>query len=130
MFVGVGGFDDALEVYLCLVVVGFDGRWLLLPRQHFLLVEAVAVVDFLQIKLEFVVVGDGDVRSNEGALVLVEALSERGEVFVGVPFGVVIFLQFLLGMHVKGTPLVVEVVEDLEWRLGFILCGSPFDIFT
>jgi hypothetical protein len=66
--------------------------------------------------LEFVVVGDGDVRSNEGALVVVEALSERGEVFVGVPFGVVIFLQFLLGLHVEGTPSVVEVVKDLKRR--------------
>ncbi len=116
MFVGVGGFDDALEVSLRLVVVGFDVGWLLLPRQHFLLVEAVAVVNFLQIKLEFVIVGDGDVRSNEGALVVVEVLSERGEVFVGVPFGVVIFLQFLLGLNVEGTPSVVEVVEDLNRR--------------
>jgi len=114
LFVGVGGFDDALEVILRLDVVGFDDGWLLLPRQQFLLVEAVAVLDFLQIKLEFVVVGDGDVRSDEGALVVIKALSKCGEVFVGVPFGVVIFLQFLLGLHVEGTPLIVEVVEDLE----------------
>ena len=49
-------------------------------------------------------------------MVVVEALSERGEVFVGVPFGVVIFLQFLLGLHVEGTPSIVEVVEDLKRR--------------
>jgi len=49
-------------------------------------------------------------------LVIVEALSECGEVFVGVPFRVVIFLQFFLGLHVEGTPSIVEVVEDLEWR--------------
>ncbi len=71
----------------------------MLPRQHFLLVEAVAVVDFLQIKLEFAIVGDGDVQSHEGTLVVVEALSERGEVFVGVPFRVVILFELLLGLQ-------------------------------
>ena len=34
--------------------------------------------------------------------------------FAGVPFGVVFFLHFLLGLHVEGTPSIVEVVEDLE----------------
>ena len=86
MFVGVGGFDDALEVILRFDVVGFDDGWLLLPHQHLLLVEAFAAVDYLQIKLEFVVVSDGDVRSDKEALVVIEALSECGEVFVGVPF--------------------------------------------
>ena len=82
LFVGVGGFDNALEVCLCLVVVGFDVGQMLLPRQHFLLVKAIAVVDLLQVKLEFVVIGNGDVRSHKGALVVVKVLPEHGEVFV------------------------------------------------
>ena len=50
----------------------------------------VAVVDFFQVKLEFVVIGDGDVRSNESALVVVKVLSKGREVFVGmVPLCVV-----------------------------------------
>jgi hypothetical protein len=50
----------------------------------------VAVVDFFQVKLEFVVISDGDVRSNESMLVVVEALSKGREVFVGmVPLCVV-----------------------------------------
>jgi hypothetical protein len=44
----------------------------------------VAVVDFYQVKLEFVIIGDGDIRLNESALVAVEALSKGREVFVGV----------------------------------------------
>jgi hypothetical protein len=39
---------------------------------------------FLPGKLEFVVISDGDVQSNESALVVVEALSKGREVFVGV----------------------------------------------
>ncbi len=44
----------------------------------------VAVVDFFQVKLEFVVIGNGDVRSNESTLVVIEALSKGREVFAGV----------------------------------------------
>jgi hypothetical protein len=41
-----------------------------------LLVEAVAVIDLLQIELEFVIVGYGDVRSDEGSLIVVKPLPE------------------------------------------------------
>jgi hypothetical protein len=44
----------------------------------------VAVVDFFQVKLEFVVIGDGDVQSNKSALGVIKALSKSREVFVGV----------------------------------------------
>ena len=44
----------------------------------------VAVIDFFQVKLEFVVISDGDVRLNESMLVVVEVLSKGREVFVGV----------------------------------------------
>ncbi len=50
----------------------------------------VAVIDFFQVNLEFVVISDGDVRSNESTLVVMEALSKGHEVFVGmVPLCVV-----------------------------------------
>jgi hypothetical protein len=42
-----------------------------------LLVKAVAVIDLLQIELEFVIVGYGDVRSDEGLLIVVESLPKR-----------------------------------------------------
>ena len=43
-----------------------------------------AVIDFFQVKLEFVVISNGDVRSNESPLIFVKALSKGREVFVGV----------------------------------------------
>ncbi len=50
----------------------------------------VAVIDFFQVKLEFVIIGSGEVSSNESALVVIEALSKGREVFVGmVPLCVV-----------------------------------------
>ncbi len=50
----------------------------------------VAVINFFQVKLDFVIISDGDVQSNEIALVVIEALSKGGEVFVGmVPLCVV-----------------------------------------
>jgi hypothetical protein len=58
-----------------------------------LFVETVDVVDFLQVELEFVVIGDGDIRSHKRALVVIESLSEGRQVFDSVlPFRVVRFL--------------------------------------
>jgi hypothetical protein len=115
LFVGVGGFDDALEVGSRQVVVGRRGCWLLFPCQHLLLVEEVAIVDFLQIKLELVIVGDGDVRSDKGALIIIEALPECRKVFVSVPFCVVFLFDDLLCLDVEGTPVFVPMLQDLEW---------------
>ncbi len=47
-------------------------------------------------------------------MVVIEMLSEGGEVLVAVPFRQVGFLELLLGLEVKGTPCRVEVVEVLE----------------
>jgi hypothetical protein len=58
-----------------------------------LFVETVDVVDFLQVELEFVVIGDGDIRSHKRALVVIESLSKGRQVFDSVlPFRVVRFL--------------------------------------
>jgi hypothetical protein len=58
-----------------------------------LFVETVDVVDFLQVELEFVVIGDGDIRSHKRTLVVIESLSEGRQVFDSVlPFHVVRFL--------------------------------------
>ena len=77
-------------------------------------VEAVAVIDFLQVELEFVVICDGNIRSYESALVVIEALPKRCQVFNGVvPLCVVCFLEFLFCLHVEGAPAIVEVLKDL-----------------
>ena len=47
-------------------------------------VEAVDVVHFLQVELEFVIISDGDIKSNERTLVVVKALSTGCQVFVGM----------------------------------------------
>ena len=57
-----------MEVSLCC-------HRLLFPRQHFLLVKAVAVIHIFQIKLKLIIVGNGDVGTDEGTLVVVEALA-------------------------------------------------------
>ncbi len=68
-----------------------------------MLVEFVAVINFFQIKLQLVVVGDGYVRSYECVLVVVKSLAKSGEMFVAVPL-----------CDVEGTPAVVEMLEGLE----------------
>ena len=96
------------------VEVRFGCCWFPLPCQHFLLVEAVAVVDFLQVELEFVIISDGDVRSYERALVIVEVLSNCRQVLDGVvPLCVVCFFEFLFCLCVEGAPAIVEVLKDL-----------------
>ena len=77
-------------------------------------VEAVAVVDFLQVELEFVVNRDCNVRSYKRALVGVETFSKRCQVLDGVvPLCVVCFLEFLLCLNVERTNAIVEVLENL-----------------
>ena len=77
-------------------------------------VEAVAVVDFLQVELEFVVIRDCNVRSYERTLVVVEAFSKHCQVLNGVvPLCVACFLEFLLRLNVERTPTIVEVLENL-----------------
>ena len=75
-------------------------------------VEAVAVVDFLQVELEFVLIRDCHIRSYERALVVVEAFSKRCQMLDGVvPLCVVCFLEFLLRLNAEGTPAIVEVLK-------------------
>jgi hypothetical protein len=99
---------------LCQVIVGLRGCWLLFPRQHLLLVEAVAIVDFLEIKLELVAISNGDVQSDKGALIIIEALPKCREVFVSIPFCVVFLFEDLLCLEVEGTPAFVQMLQDLE----------------
>ncbi len=77
LLVGVGRLDNDFEVCLRKIEVGLGVLWLLFPRQHLLLVKAVAVIDLLQIELEFVIVGYGDIRLDEGLLIIIELLPER-----------------------------------------------------
>ncbi len=58
LLVFVGRFHQRLEVLLGKLVVGLGGSGLLLPTENFVLVKMVAVVHFLQVKLEFVFVHD------------------------------------------------------------------------
>jgi hypothetical protein len=55
------GLDDLLKVVLHLVAVGLGGGGLLFPQEHLLLVKAIAVVDFLKVKLKVVAGSDGDI---------------------------------------------------------------------
>jgi hypothetical protein len=93
-----------------------------------MLVKAVAIVDFLQIKLELVVVFDGDVRSDEGTLIIIEALPKCCEVFVSIPFCVVFLFEDLLCLDVERTPEFVQMLQDLEWSDVVIRCEAMFEL--
>jgi len=76
--------------------------------------KTVALVDFLQVELEFVVIHDCNVQSYKRVLVIVEAFSKRCQVLDGVvPLCVVCFLEFLLRLNVERTPAIDEVLENL-----------------
>jgi hypothetical protein len=95
-------------------VVSLDGGGLSLPIKHFVLVEMVAVIHLLQIKLDFVCICDRYVGADERALVVVEVLPEGGDMFVTIPLGVVRIFQPLLRFNVKGAPAVIQMFQDLE----------------
>ncbi len=73
------------------VCLDIDG-WLLLI-EHLGLVKMVGFVHLPQIKLEFVIVHDRDVGSDEGALFIIKSLAKGGEVLVAIPLCVVRVLQ-------------------------------------
>jgi hypothetical protein len=98
------GLDSCLKVVLGTCVVGLGGRGLLFPFHHLGLVENVEIVHLLQVELEHFLIQDGDVRLHKGGLVVVETLSNGGEVLVAVPLLEVGILELLLGLGVKGTP--------------------------
>ncbi len=87
---------------------------MLLPFQHVVLVEVVAVVHLFEIKLELIFICNRDVGADEGLLVVIEALAKSGKVFVAVPFCVVRVFQCFLCLDVKRAPTVIEVLQDLE----------------
>jgi hypothetical protein len=87
---------------------------LLLSLQHVVLVEVVAAVHLLEIKLELVLIRDRDIGADEGLLVVIEALAKSGKVLVAIPFCVVRIFQCFLCLDVKRAPTVVEVLQDLE----------------
>ncbi len=87
---------------------------MLLSLQHVVLVEVVAAVHLLEIKLELVLIRDRDIGADEGLLVVIEALAKSGKVLVAIPFCVVRIFQCFLCLDVKRAPTVVEVLQDLE----------------
>ncbi len=114
LLVGVGCFDQRLKVILGAVIVSFGGIGLLLPLQHVILVEVVAVVHLFEIKLELVLIRDRDVRADEGSLVVIKELAKSGKVLVAILFCVVRIFQCFLCLDVKRAPTVDEVLQDLE----------------
>ncbi len=96
------------------LVVGLGGGGLLLPIKHFVLVKKVAVVHFLQVKLEFVFVRNYYVGADKLALVIVEVLPKGSEMFVTIPTGVVCLFKCFLCFDVKEAPTVVQMLQDLE----------------
>jgi hypothetical protein len=78
------------------------------------LIKLVAAVHLLQIELEFVFVGDVDPKAFDAKLFVIETFSKGGEVHIAIPFGPTLGLDVLLGMHIKQTPLCVQMLEDLD----------------
>ncbi len=82
--------------------------------EHFILVKMVAVVHLLQKKLEIVFVRDSNVRTEEHALVIVDALPEGSEMFIAIPLGVVSIFQRFLCFDISGATTVVKMFQDLD----------------
>jgi hypothetical protein len=78
--------------------------------------------------LELVVVNNGDIGSDEGALIIIEALPKCREVFVSVPFCVVFIFWDLLCLDVEGTPAFVQMLQDLEWSNVGICREAMFEL--
>jgi hypothetical protein len=66
--------------------------------------EHVGVVHLLEIELELFFVGDGDVRSDEGGLVVVKSFAKRIKVLMAVLLCKVGVLEFLFGLHIERAP--------------------------
>ena len=96
--------DLEFEVVFGEVIVSFDVDRLLLPFHHFSLVEHVGVVHLLKIELEFVIVRDGDVGSDEGSLVVIKSFAKRSKVLVAVPLCKVGIFEFLFCLHIERAP--------------------------
>ena len=96
--------DLEFEVVIGEVLIIFDVDRLLLPFHHLGLVKHVGVVHLLDIELELVFVGDGDVGSDEGGLVVVKAFAKRSKVLVVGPLCKVGVLEFLFCFHIERAP--------------------------
>ena len=79
-------FHKEFEVALGLLIVGFDGGGLALPLHHLGLVEHIGIVDLLEVELQLVFVGDGDVRTNQRVLIVVKLFPKGGDLLGAVPF--------------------------------------------
>ena len=80
----------------------------------------------LEIELELDFVRDGDVRSDEGSLVVIEAFSERGKVLMVVPLCKVGVVEFLLCLYIKRAPCQINVFKDLEGGCVAVGCVTMF----
>jgi hypothetical protein len=78
--------------------------------------------------LDLVVVGDGDIRLDKGALIIIKALPKCREVFISIPFCVVFLFEDLLCLDVKGTPAFVQMLQDLEWSDVAIRLEAMFEL--
>ncbi len=67
----------------------------------------------LKIELEFVFVGDFDPETLDTNLII-RPFSEGGAVHIAIPFGPIFGLEELLGIHIRRTPLCVQMLEDLD----------------
>jgi hypothetical protein len=110
----IGCFHQCLEILFGKHVVGLDGGGLLLPIKHFVLVEVVAAVRLLQVKLEFVFVCNCYIGADERTLVVVEVLPEGSEMLSPIQLGVVRAIQCFLHFDIKGAPAIIQMFQDLE----------------
>jgi hypothetical protein len=114
LLVCVGCFHQHLKVLLGKLAVGLGGGGLSLPIEHFILVKMVAVIHFLQVKLEFVFVCDCYIGADKHALGIVEVLPNDSEMFFTIPLGVVCIFKCFLCFDIKGAPAVIQMFQDLK----------------
>jgi hypothetical protein len=78
------------------------------------LIKLVAGVHLPQIELEVVFVGDVDPKVFDANFSIIKTFSKGGDVYIPIPFGPILDLDELLGVHIKWTPSYVQMLEDLD----------------
>ncbi len=68
----------------------------------------------LQIELEFDFIGDVDPKMFDANLFFINMFSKGSEVYIAIPLGPILGLDELLGVHIKWTPLCVQMLKDLD----------------
>ncbi len=106
--------NESFEVLLGLCPAGFGGLGLVLPGCYLCLIKLVARVHLLQIDWSLSLLEMLMPMHSNANLFIIKIFSKGGEVYVTIPFGLILDLDDLLGMHIKWASSCVQMLQDLN----------------